>query len=179
MKLTAKQRLFIDHYLQTWNATEAARLAGYKGNEVTLGSVGWENLQKPQIKAEIEKRLDQYAMSANEVLERLSRMARGFDMTKYVSFEDKYAINKDGEEYLVGQVMNLDLDALQRDGYSHLVKKIKQTSSGIEVEWHDQMAALVHIGKHHGLFTEKVDLTTGGKPLGESLLEALDKVYDD
>lgn len=31
--------------------TEAVRLAGYRGNEVTLGAVGAENLKKPQIRA--------------------------------------------------------------------------------------------------------------------------------
>lgn len=48
-KLTPKQELFVSEYLKTGNATEAARKAGYKGNDVTLGAVGAENLKKPQI----------------------------------------------------------------------------------------------------------------------------------
>ncbi len=39
------------------NATEAARRAGYKGNDHTLQVVGYENLMKPVIKAEIDARL--------------------------------------------------------------------------------------------------------------------------
>ncbi len=54
--LTPKQQAFVDHYLKTGNATEAARLSGYKGNDNTLRSVGGENLLKPAIKAAIDER---------------------------------------------------------------------------------------------------------------------------
>lgn len=46
-KLTTKQQAFVDCY--TGNATEAARMAGYKGNLKTLAQVGAENLRKPYI----------------------------------------------------------------------------------------------------------------------------------
>jgi len=55
--LTDKQKIFIEAYLECWNATEAARRAGYEGNDNTLGSVGWENLQKPYIRQEVDRRL--------------------------------------------------------------------------------------------------------------------------
>lgn len=56
-RLTTKQRLFVEAYCgpALGNATEAARLAGYKGNDVTLSSVGSENLRKPQIAEAIEQ----------------------------------------------------------------------------------------------------------------------------
>ena len=53
-KLTPKQLLFVSEYLKTGNATEAARRAGYKGNDKTLGQVGAENLKKPGILRAIE-----------------------------------------------------------------------------------------------------------------------------
>ena len=53
-KLTVKQQRFIDLY--EGNATDAARKAGYKGNDVTLGQVGKENLQKPQIAEALRNR---------------------------------------------------------------------------------------------------------------------------
>ena len=59
--LTPKQQLFVDHYLTTFNATESARRAGYKGNDVTLGAVGAENLKKPQIISLLTKRFNQVA----------------------------------------------------------------------------------------------------------------------
>jgi len=53
-KLTVKQERFVDYY--DGNATEAARKAGYMGNDHTLGAVGKENLEKPGIRKAIEKR---------------------------------------------------------------------------------------------------------------------------
>jgi len=57
-KLTLKQQRFVDAYMgeAKGNATQAARMAGYRGNAVTLGVVGAENLGKLQIKEAIEKR---------------------------------------------------------------------------------------------------------------------------
>lgn len=55
--LTHKQRLFIEHYIQTGgNGTAAARAAGYRGNTATLGVVAHENLNKPNIREEIVRR---------------------------------------------------------------------------------------------------------------------------
>ena len=54
MALTAKQELFVQEYLKDLNATQAAIRAGY--SEKTAAETGYENLRKPQIAAEIEKR---------------------------------------------------------------------------------------------------------------------------
>ena len=65
LKMTPKQQIFVSEYLKTGNATEAARRAGYKGNDNTLGQVGNENLRKPKVvelikskEAERSKRLE-------------------------------------------------------------------------------------------------------------------------
>ena len=57
-KLTPKQALFVSEYLKTGNGTEAARRAGYKGNDVTLCQVGKENLRKPLVAAAIKEKAD-------------------------------------------------------------------------------------------------------------------------
>lgn len=67
-KLTNKQRLFVEAYLATSNGTDAARKAGYKGNDNTLASVAKENLRKPQIANFLEKRVETAIISANEIL---------------------------------------------------------------------------------------------------------------
>ena len=54
-KLTPKQQKFIDYYIQTGNATEAAKLAGYSSK--TAYSIGNENLNKPEIKQAIDERI--------------------------------------------------------------------------------------------------------------------------
>lgn len=58
-KLTEKQRRFVEAYMgkAAGNGTEAARIAGYKGNTKTLQSVATENLSKPVIAAAIQERV--------------------------------------------------------------------------------------------------------------------------
>lgn len=73
--LTPKQRAFADYYIETCNATEAAKRAGY--SEKTAFTIGPENLRKPLIKKYIEERMKpkegRRIASADEVLEFLTR----------------------------------------------------------------------------------------------------------
>ncbi|WP_437795517.1 terminase small subunit [Mitsuokella multacida] len=79
MKLTEKQRRFVDYYVETGNASEAARRAGYA--EKAAYRTGSENLRKPQIKAAIDARLkeleDKRIAKADEVLQFLTSTLRG------------------------------------------------------------------------------------------------------
>jgi hypothetical protein len=63
------------------NATEAARLAGYRGNDVTLAASGHENLRKPQISEAVSERADTAlkGMCADEVIECVAKIARSED----------------------------------------------------------------------------------------------------
>jgi phage terminase small subunit len=78
-KLTVKQRAFVDYYIETLNATEAARLAGYSEN--TASAIGFENLRKPKIKNKIDERLEELESEriadATEVMKYLSSVCRG------------------------------------------------------------------------------------------------------
>lgn len=113
-ELTHKQKLFALAYLgeANGNATEAARLAGYRGNDVTLRSVGRENLTKPHISKLIEAQLSEAAMSGLDILRRLTAIARR---------EDDEATVK------------------------------------------DQLKALELMGKHHRLFTDRVEQSNSGR----------------
>lgn len=75
-KLSVKQEKFLDAYLgeANGNGTKAAQLAGYKGSLQTLKSVASENLTKPDIAKEIEKRL-RTTMTGEQVLKELSEIA--------------------------------------------------------------------------------------------------------
>ena len=52
-KLTEKQRLFCEYYIENWNASDAARRAGYSEN--SAGQIGEQNLKKLEIKEYIEE----------------------------------------------------------------------------------------------------------------------------
>ena len=75
--LTKKRVLFVNEYLQTFNATQAAIAAGY--SEKTAYSIGWELLRIPEIIAEIDKHIEAIAVGRNERLTLLSEIARHSD----------------------------------------------------------------------------------------------------
>lgn len=131
MALTSRQNLFISEYLACWNATQAAIAAGY--SKRTAYSIGQENLKKPEIKVEIEKRLSESAMSANEVLARLTMQARG-DMGEFISVVDGSA--------------NIDFGA---GGKSALLRKMKIGKDGVSIELYDAQKALQILAKFHRL----------------------------
>ncbi len=77
--MTDKQRRFADEYLVDLNATQAAIRAGY--SEKTAYSIGNENLNKPELKAYIDEKLEQIrsekTADAREVIEYLTAVMRG------------------------------------------------------------------------------------------------------
>lgn len=79
MRLTDKQKRFIQEYLICLNATEAARKAGY--SEKVASAIGFENLKKPKIKEAIAEVLSavssEKTASIEEILEFLTAVMRG------------------------------------------------------------------------------------------------------
>jgi phage terminase small subunit len=77
-KLTRKQALFVQEYLVDLNATQAAIKARYP--KKTAGSVGSENLKKPEIQEAIEKAQQERAKrvnrTADDVLTDIRRIGR-------------------------------------------------------------------------------------------------------
>lgn len=77
--LTEKQKRFIDYYIETGNATEAAKKAGY--SRKTAKAAGYENLTKPYLKSAIDERLkaleEKRVADAREVLIHLTAALRG------------------------------------------------------------------------------------------------------
>lgn len=75
--MNEKQTAFANHYVQTWNATQSAILAGY--SEHSARSIGHELLTRPDISAFIKVSVDELAMSAEECLIALSDLSRSAD----------------------------------------------------------------------------------------------------
>lgn len=79
-KLTEKQQRFIDYYIETGNATEAARRAGYEAkSEKAMQNIGSENLGKlgEYIKERMKPAQDKRIADADEVLQYLTAVMRG------------------------------------------------------------------------------------------------------
>lgn len=110
-KLTQKQKRFVDEYLVSGNATQAAIKAGYSTK--TAQRTGSENLSKPLIKSAIEKRTVELESKkigdAKEVLEFYFRVLRGEEteevpmstadevvtVTKKPSIKDKVSVARE------------------------------------------------------------------------------------
>jgi len=137
MALSAKRKVFVESYLQCWNGAEAARVAGYSHPRTQACRL----LANVDVRSEIQARIDEKVMSADEVLVRLAEIARG-----------------EWRAYLT-PTGGTDFGALIEDGKAHLVRAIKETNAGKTVEFCDMQAALVQIGKVHGLFRDVQEVT--------------------
>ncbi|MCY1715214.1 terminase small subunit [Caproiciproducens galactitolivorans] len=106
-RLTAKQQRFIDEYLIDLNATQAAIRAGY--SEKTATSIGAENLTKPYIRTEIDKRMKSKQDSAiadqDEVLRTLTRVLRREEMehSVVVAKKHKSSYDSNGKKKIVDE----------------------------------------------------------------------------
>lgn len=131
MALSAKRRAFIEQYLRDFNGTQAAIRAGYSERSARVSAC--KILARPEVQAEIQRRLAELKMGTDEVLLRLTEQARA-----------EYA------EYL-GDDGTVDLQRMLDDGKAHLVRGTKWDRRGnLVVEFYDAQAALVQIGRAPG-----------------------------
>ena len=86
-KLTQKQQRFVDEYIISGNATQAAIRAGYA--KKAAYQTGAQNLKKPQIILALKERnaeiKSQKTMDMQEVMERLAAIARGETVEQQVT----------------------------------------------------------------------------------------------
>jgi hypothetical protein len=103
-------------------------------------------LRTPVIRREIEARLRESALSADEVLGRLAEIATAH-------YDDFVVVDPETGETRV------DLGAAKAAGKLHLIQRIRQTKSGIEVEFYSRLVALTSLAKIGGMFrdTDEVD----------------------
>jgi len=73
-KLTAKQELFCFEYIKDFNATAAAKRAGY--SEKTAYNIGWENVRKRDVQAKIDELTKGKIMLPAEIQKRMTDIAR-------------------------------------------------------------------------------------------------------
>lgn len=164
--LTDKQKRFCEEYVIDWNGARSARVAGYKGNDVTLAVVANENLNKPYIREYIDKiknNLEELAgVSALRNLLELRKLAySNLSNLKndWISFKD-FADLTDDEKACI-----------QSAEITTITNEIGETITGYKIRLYDKLKALEMINKQMGYnATEKVDLTTKGKEIEQNSL---------
>ncbi|MED1919466.1 terminase small subunit [Bacillus thuringiensis] len=161
--LTEKQRLFVLEYLRDFNATRAAMAVGY--SKKTAYAIGWENLRKPQIQAEIKRQkeamTDELGMSVQRVIAEYMKIAFT-DITDLVEFGQKevpvmtmFGPMKDGAGNTLTKMVNyVDFKESEIiDGT--VISEVKQGKDGVSIKLHDKMKALEKLEKYIGLMTEE------------------------
>lgn len=158
-RLTKKQLVFVEEYLKDFNGTQAAIRAGYSRR--SAHNQGQRMVKNDEVKSYIRARLDELQMGADEVLKRLAEQARN-NPAEFMLFEtDPQTDDPQTEEI---RYSGINWAAVQKRG--HLVKGLKFDRRGNPMlEFHDAQAALEKIGRYHGLFIDRTDLTSGGKPI--------------
>ncbi len=143
--MTKKQKRFVEEYLIDLNATQAAIRSGYSPD--TAKSIGSENLSKPDISAAVAKamaeRSKRTGINQDRVLQELARIgfARITDVMDPATAKIKENASDD------------DLACIQS-------VKIKPNEWGTEreVKLCDKKAALELLGRHLGMWNDKLDL---------------------
>lgn len=177
MALTPKQARFVEEYLVDLNATQAAIRAGY--SEKTAYSIGEENLRKPEIASAVQsamaERSKRTEITADRVLKELAKL--GFsDIRKAISWRAHVTgmvEEEDGTQRLAvtNEVALIDSDKID-DDTAAAVAEISQTAQGgLKIKLHDKKGALVDIGRHLGMFTDKVEQTITTRELPASVNE--------
>lgn len=158
--MTLQEEKFVNAYFfYNGNQSRAAEEAGYS----SPNSVGSRVANQPEVRAAIDRRLDEMAMPANEVLARLAEHGRA-SLGEFLTAS--------------GRGVRLDVAKAAKSGKLHLLKSYAKGKDGVKIEMVDAQAALVQLGRHHKLFTDKTEITgAGGAPLfGELTDEALDRL---
>ena len=190
-KLTDKQRRFCEEYIVDLNATQAAIRAEY--SEKTAYSMGQRLLKKVEaqeyIKQLKEERAARTQIEADRVIYELSLIAFS-NATDYAAVVDEETyvevngnwiklLDDDGNPVMrrtVKPVLTKDLTAEQK----RALAVIKKGRDGFEVKPYDKVRALELLGKHIGLFEDKVKVNGDiNNPLAGLTTEELKKlIYD-
>lgn len=172
--MNRKHEQFINEYLQCWNATQAYLKVYPKSSYGAARRDASRLLTNADIAQEVQRRIDENAMSSNEVLARLAEHARG-DIDDYLSADGFF-----------------DIQAARRAKRTRLIRKYKtksttvviddteRTTVEVEFEMYDAQSALNLLGRHHKLFVDKSEVTganDGPLQISASVIEAMKKVY--
>ena len=145
MKLTAKRKCFVDEWLIDFNGTQAAIRAGY--SEKTAAATAARLLRNVNIQAEISRRQRDLQKRTEVTQDRVVKELA------CVAFAD------------ASVVCVTDFDNLTEDQRA-AIQGIKPTNFGWEIKLCDKIKALELLGRHIGMFNDKLSLSgADGGPL--------------
>lgn len=170
MKLTKKQQRFVDEYMIDLNATRAYKAAGYSVKSDNAAAVeGHKLLRNPKIikhlKTRMKEREKRTEITQDKVLQELAKIAFD-DMKNYLEYKTVKTVvdhNIETGEPIVDYKTVVDL----KDSNTIDTRNISEISIGKDGQFkfklYSKDNALIQLGKHLGLFTEKVDANVDGQ----------------
>lgn len=191
MKLTEKQKIFVNEYLVDLNATRAYKVAypNVKKDD-TARANGSRLLTNANIKEYLDERMKEREkrteITQDKVLEELAAIAFS-NGSKYAKVIEETVYDENGEVLLDSDgniVKQKVVDLVLTDELSETDKKaissIKRGRNGIEISTYDKVRALELLGKHLGMFKEKVEVSGNiNNPYEELTTEQLLKLASD
>lgn len=152
-KLTDKQAAFVAEYLVDLNATQAAIRAGY--SERTAYRIGAELLQKTSVAEAIAagqaKRAQRVEITADRVVAELAKIA-------FADPRDLMEWGPDG----VKLKASADLTEEQAASVAEVSETTTKDGGSLKLKKHDKVKALELLGRHMGMFRDKVENEISG-----------------
>ena len=168
MALTDKQKRFCEEYLIDLNATQAAIRAGYspKSAEQTASRL----LRNVKVQEYIAKRQKELSRSTHITQERVIKelaliaFSNNADYARVVEKKMQTEVDgmlvdvlgEDGKPIMYRTVEPVLTDELTEE-QKRALAVIKKGRDGLEVKSFDKVRALELLGKHLGIFTEKIE----------------------
>ena len=151
MALTAKQKIFAEEYLVDLNATRAYKAAYPRVKKDESARVnGSRLLTNANVAVYVEKRMQERQkrteITQDRVLEELAAIA-------FARATDYAEVRKD--RVIIKDTADLTEDQIKA------IAGIKEGKFGIELKLNDKEKALELLGRHLGMFKDKVELSGG------------------
>lgn len=144
--MTTKQRLFCEEYLRNnFNATKAAIFAGY--SQKNAGNIGFENLEKPEIKAYLNTRIKSLLSDTEKItlewLQSVLRIARA-DVRNVIGWSEDHTTLVPSDE--------------MDDDTAYAIQEVSETitekSSRRSVKLESKTKALELLGKYLAILSD-------------------------
>ena len=158
-KLSYKQKRFVEEYIVDLNAKQAAIRAGYSVR--TAEKQGWQMMQHAGIRTAIEKYQKNISkkteITIENILQEYAKIAFT-DLTEIIRFEkglmsvEDFDKLDDKQKACIKKFKCKTMERLNANG--ELVE-----SDWVEIELHDKQHALDMLGKHLGMFVQKLEVT--------------------
>jgi len=161
VNLTGKQKRFCEEYIFDFNATRAAKVAGY--SEATAYSIGSENLSKPEIQAyirELEADLAKTSgISRLMVIEEFKKLA----FSSIAHMHNTWVTRKEFEELTEDQkacIQEISTQTRTEKGFNEKGEEKQMQVDYVKIKLYDKGRALESINKMLGYHEpEKISVT--------------------